>query len=100
MAKIKVNVPHDLEPTEAVVRLREFSDKVRDQLGEEISSIEETWVEERLEFKLKARGLSIQGNLAVSAQSVDVVTSLPFAALPFRGMLESYIREAIAKALE
>ena len=101
MPKIEINVPHELEPKEAVEKLQAFSGQVREQFGEQVTSIEETWDEERdaLTFSVKARGMAVDGNLVVTETCVEVISTLPFAALPFRGMIESYIRKAISEAI-
>lgn len=101
MPKIEINVPHELQPKQAVEKLQAFSGQVREQFGDQVTSIEEQWDEsnDSLTFSVKARGLAVNGNLVVTETSVDVVSSLPFAALPFRGMIESYIRKAISDAI-
>ncbi len=101
MAKLDIKVPHVLEREEVFSRLRKFSSKVHEQLGNQVSSIDEEWDDENesMEFSVKAKGMSIKGNMAVHDDTVDVHSNLPFAALPFRGMIESFIRNAIEQVL-
>ena len=43
MAKLDIKVPHVLEREEVFSRLRKFSSKVHEQLGNQVSSIDEEW---------------------------------------------------------
>jgi len=99
MPKIQISVPHQLEREVAVERLRSFSDKFRAKFGSQISSIEESWSEESMEFSITARGMKLRGRVEVTPTMVEVESNLPFAALPFRGLIESNIRDAINSAL-
>jgi len=43
MAKFNVVVDHETKRTEAVTRLRTFSDRIRDEAPVEVSEVEENW---------------------------------------------------------
>lgn len=100
MPKFNVSVPHSLERSEAVDRLKGFSDKVRSDAAVELTEVEENWDDSgNLKFSFKAMGMKISGSLIASQSDVTVNGELPFAAAMFRGAIESQIKDKIAEAV-
>jgi len=100
MAKFNVVVDHETERTQAVTRLRTFSDRIRDEAPVEVSEVEEKWdASGNLSFSFKAMGFKISGSMIACDQKVTVAGNLPFAALPFRGVIETQIAEKIKEAV-
>lgn len=100
MAKFNVAVPHGAPRQTAVTKLRSFADQIRDSSAIEVTDVQETWDENgNLEFSFKAMGMSISGKMAVCEENVTVSGTIPFAALPFRGAIESQIAEKIREAM-
>ena len=100
MAKFNVVVDHKTEREEAIGRLKTFSDRIRDESPVEVSEVEENWDESgNLLFSFKAMGFTISGSLVTCEQKVTVAGNLPFAALPFRGAIESQIAEKVKEAV-
>jgi len=101
MAKFNVVVDHAIERDEAVSKLRTFSDRIREDMPVDVSDVKEDWDEAgNLNFSFKAMGFTVSGTMVTCNDKVTVKGKLPFAALPFRGAIESQIagkvREAIA----
>ena len=100
MAKFNVVVDHETERTQAVDRLRTFSDRIRDEAPVEVSEVEENWDDSgNLSFSFKAMGFKISGSMVTCEQKVTVAGNLPFAALPFRGVIETQIAEKVKEAV-
>lgn len=100
MAKFNVVVDHETERQQAVTRLKTFSDRIREEAPVEVSEVEENWDDSgNLSFSFKAMGFTISGSMVTCDQKVTVVGKLPFAALPFRGAIESQIAEKVKEAV-
>ena len=96
MPSFNVNVPHSLERDDVVSRLQGFSDEVRANSPVELSEVNESWDDSgNLEFSFKAMGMEISGTLMATASEVTIKGNLPFAAMPFRGAIESQIESKI-----
>ncbi len=100
MPKFKVSVPHSLSPSEASDRIRQQSEAARSSTPE-VSNVEEKWDENgNLYFSFSAMGFTIKGEMLSQSEEVLVNGEIPFAALPFRGMIEQQIAKRIGDALQ
>ena len=100
MAKFNVVVDHEIERDEAVSRLKVFSDMIREKMPVEVSDVEETWDDTgNLIFSFKAMGFRIAGKMVTCTQQVTIIGDIPFAALPFRGAIESQIADKVREAI-
>ncbi|MDB4755809.1 MAG: polyhydroxyalkanoic acid system family protein [Pirellulaceae bacterium] len=100
MPGFKADFVHNLGKPEAVERLRSFSEQVRQRYGSQISEMEENWDDQgNLSFGFKAMGLAISGNLLIDDAAAKVEGQIPFAAIAFRGRIESEITAALKSAL-
>lgn len=96
-----VSVDHQGDRNTAVERLRQFSDIVRRDLDGQVSDMQEQWDDHgNLDFAFQAMGMQISGRMETNDTSVMLQGKIPFAALPFRGMIEQTIRDKIHQALE
>ena len=100
MAKIQFSVPHDHGKDDAIKALKSFSKKMRANLPEGVSDVQENWVApDQLEFSIQGMGMTVTGQLIAADDHVELNGNLPFAALPFRGMIESQLKSGITEAL-
>ncbi len=100
MAKFNVVVDHQGEREEAVTKLRQLTERMREEIVVEVTEIKETWDDSgNLDFSFKALGFKVSGSMVTCASKVTIMGSLPFAALPFRGAIESQIAEKIREAI-
>lgn len=99
MPSFQVKTPHTLGQEAAVKRLSHFADHVAAQYKDQVSKLESNWVDNLLNFKITAYGFSFTGVVTVGEQEVVLDGTLPFAALPFRGRIESGFAEELKKAL-
>lgn len=97
MPKFNVDVPHTLSREEATDRLNRFLDMIRGQLGDQVSDLEEAWDGDALKFSFKTFGIQIKGDVTVADEALKVAGDLPFAAMMFKGKIESQIKEQLAK---
>ena len=101
MPKFKVAVDHSLDRDAALSKLQGFSDRIKEQAPVAVTDVKEDWDDQgNLVFGFTAMGFTISGQMVTTGSDVKVTGEMPFAALPFRGMIEkeveSKIREAIA----
>lgn len=100
MPKFSVSVPHALEREEAVVRLKDFSNKVLEDSPVDVTEVEEAWDDSgNLAFSFKAMGMKIAGKVITSGEQVAVDGDIPFAAIAFRGAIETQIEAKIREAI-
>ena len=64
-----------------------------------MSDLKEEWQGNRCTFSFKAKGFSTSGTLTVTSTQAELRGSLPFAALPFKGRIESEIRQRAEQLL-
>ena len=100
MARFNVSIEHRTSREVAVVKLKGFSDKIRDEFAGQVTELTETWDDEgNLLFSFKAMGMKVDGDVITDEASVHVTGNLPFTALPFRGLIEQTIADKIGEAL-
>ncbi len=101
MAQFNVSVPHETTRDVAVKKLKGFSERIRVEFAEQVSEMNETWDDNgNLQFSFRAMGISVEGDVQTDDDNVSVSGKLPFAALPFRGLIEQTIADKINEALE
>ncbi|MBA2114916.1 polyhydroxyalkanoic acid system family protein [Bremerella alba] len=100
MPGFKVEVPHPLGQEEAASRVKSLLEHLRGRFDGQVKDMQQTWTEEDvMQFSFKTAGLTIKGEMDVQPNSVVVSGDLPFAAMLFKGRIESSIKEELAKCL-
>jgi len=94
-----VSVSHGLTQEEAVRRIQAAVAEAREQYAERINELSESWNGYAGEFVVSAMGQKVSGTIAVNPSEVTVQTKLPFLAMGFKPMIESGLRDALAKIL-
>lgn len=92
-------VEHQLGQEAAIECLKTFLDRVRERYKDQVSKLDGEWSENVLDFSLTTYGFTIDGTLTVEDQLVTLKGTLPFAAIAFRGKIESSIASELEKAL-
>ncbi|HEY3913861.1 MAG TPA: polyhydroxyalkanoic acid system family protein [Verrucomicrobiae bacterium] len=98
MPKIHLAVPHALGADEAKKRVTNLVAQTRQDFGGKVSDLSEAWNGFVNTFSFRAIGFSVTGKLEAQPAQVVVDIDLPFAALPFKGRIESELL-AHARAL-
>jgi hypothetical protein len=99
MPKISVTVPHTVGRDEAGERLKGFLSWLKDRHKDQVADLQEEWGENTLKFSFKSYGFKFQGSGVVEDADVKVDVDLPFAAMMFKGKIESEMREMLTKAI-
>jgi putative polyhydroxyalkanoate system protein len=97
MPKFGVRVPHTLTKDEARSRLERFIDVLTAKSGNQVSDLRQSWEGDTLKFHFKTYGIAIDGGITVAENELDLAGDLPFAAMMFKGKIESEIREQLEK---
>ena len=93
MAKLNMAVPHRLTPDEALRRIKTLLGEVEIRYADKISDLREDWSDNVGTFSFSAMGFSVSGTLTVKPSEVELCGNFPFAAMFFKGKIESTIRE-------
>jgi len=100
MASFQTRFEHQQTPEAVSEKLRNFSEIISKELPTGVSDVSEQWNSDgSLNFEFKAMGMPLSGTMTVNGDHVLVEGTMPFAALPFRGAIESQIREQLEIAL-
>jgi putative polyhydroxyalkanoate system protein len=73
-----VSIPHGLGKDEARRRLETGFTGLKQQFGQHLTAVQDTWSGDRMDFKLAAMGQQVTGHLVVKADTVDLEVNLPF----------------------
>ena len=97
MPKVSVVVPHTRDPKQVIEKAKPAMEKmVHDFQGSNlvIDSTDST-----LDFSFKSFGFSIKGAAEARPGELEINVDLPFAAMMFKDMAESTIRNSVQEAL-
>jgi putative polyhydroxyalkanoate system protein len=97
MPKFGVRVPHTLTKDEARSRLERFVDVIEQKYADKVSDLKQSWEGDVLRFHFKSYGIAIDGEITVADNALNLVGDLPFAAMMFKGKIESEIRDSLEK---
>lgn len=97
MPKFSVNVPHSLSQEDAKERLNRFTETVGS--SGQVSDLEQSWEGDELHFGFKTYGIQLKGSAAVLEDQLKLTGELPFAAMMFKGKIESEIEKVVTKLL-
>jgi putative polyhydroxyalkanoate system protein len=99
MPSMKLSVPHSHDKEVAAEKLKSFTVTIKEFYGDQVSDLRETWIGDSLQFGFSAKGLKVSGQVDVEDDQVKLDSKLPLAAMMFRGVIETKVREALDKAL-
>lgn len=97
MPKFGVRVPHTLTKEDARSRLERFIEVLTAKSGNQVSDLQQSWEGDTLKFGFKTYGIAINGGITVEDNDLSLAGDLPFAAMMFKGKIESEIREQLEK---
>jgi len=99
MPKLTVNVPHTLGQQAATERLQGILEKMKERYQDKFSDLEESWLGNVLSFGFKTFGFGIKGTMDVQPEEVKVDADLPFAAMMFKGKIETELKSTLGRWL-
>ncbi|NOZ40394.1 MAG: hypothetical protein GXP24_09230 [Planctomycetes bacterium] len=94
MPKINLEIPHQLSAEEARSRLERFTETLPQ---DQVSDLEQSWNGNTLTFGFKTFGIKIDGDLTAVDEKLLVNVELPFAAMMFKGKIESGIKKQLER---
>ena len=97
MPKLNVEIPHQLPADELKNRLKRFSEVLGDKFKDQIKDFSQSWEGDDLLFSFKTMGLKIGGKLLIHDDKVALDGDLPFAAMMFKGKIESEIKQQLER---
>jgi hypothetical protein len=95
--KLNLEVPHKLSADEAKDRLHRFTEALESKFQDQVADLEQSWEGNDLEFGFKTFGIKIHGKIGVEDEKLVLNGELPFAAMMFKGKIESEIREQLER---
>ena len=99
MAKLNMSIPHRLSRDEALARIKGLLERLKQEYGNNISNLQESWNGNKGTFSFSAKGFNISGTLDVGTFAIRLSGNLPFAARFFKGRIEETIRTEARKLL-
>lgn len=97
MPKFGVTVPHQLTKEEARHRLERFVEILNTKFEGKVSDLNQSWEGDTLKFSFKTFGIQLKGGITVNQDNLNLDGELPFAAMMFRGKIESDIKEQLER---
>jgi Putative polyhydroxyalkanoic acid system protein (PHA_gran_rgn) len=97
--KFHLEIPHTMGAEAAKSRLERFIEQLTAKFGDKASDLEQTWNGNTLAFGFKSFGMKIAGDIAVSETALDVNGEIPFAAMMFKGKIESEMRDQLGRLM-
>lgn len=97
MPKVRVAVPHELDPDEVVNRAGPYVEKIVEDFQGDDLDLE--WQGRTAVFSFKSLTFSIKGEVEVSENDIAVAVDLPFAAMIFKDKVEKAIHKNLSRAV-
>src|SRR5262245_26443607 len=99
MPSVKFTVSHQLSVEEASRRLKNAISDLKTQLGDRVKNLKESWSGNEGKYSFEMMGFRVSGQMTIRERAVDFFGEFPFAALPFKGKIESQAKEHISRLL-
>jgi predicted NBD/HSP70 family sugar kinase len=99
MAKFNVVVPHALAQGEALRRVQGEIESLKVQFGDKVSDLRDSWRNDTYLFEGVTMGVSVSGVILVKPSQIEIAGNLPWLAMPFKGRIETVIRERLRTLL-
>ncbi len=90
---LTLSIPHALGRVEAKRRLTDGLEEARARLGAVATSIDESWTDDRLDFRVVALAQTVTGHIDVLEDRVELEVELPWAL----GMLAERIKNKVTR---
>ena len=99
MPKFHLEVPHNVSAEEGKSRLERFIESLQAKFGDKVSDLSQAWNGNTLSFSFKSFGFKVAGAIDSLEKKLDVNGDLPFAAMMFKGKIETEIREQLSRLM-
>lgn len=99
MPKFSIEVPHQLTADDARGRLMRKAEFLQSRFGDQVKDMTQSWADNVLSFGFKTMGMRFDGTVGVEDERVVVNGDLPFAAMMFKGKIESELKQQLEQIL-
>ena len=99
MPGMNIAVSHHLTQDEAMRRIQGLLTEIKRDYGDRVTDLRETWRDDGGDFSFRAMCFSVSGSVQVRPGEVLLTGDYPLAARPFKGRIESMIRERAEQLL-
>jgi hypothetical protein len=99
MPTLNISVPHQLTQDEALRRIQDTIAQAKIQYAGKVTISEENWSGYAGTFTASGSGQTVSGSIAVNPSDVTIQSSLPFAAILFKGRIQSGVRDKLTTIL-
>lgn len=93
MPKFNLKISHHLTEDEALKRIKNLLRDTKIQFADKINNLNEDWEGKKGKFSFSVIGFSVSGILEVDSSKAEISGNLPYAAMLFKGKVETTIRE-------
>lgn len=93
MAKLDIEIPHQLPRQEALDRIQGMLRKLQEEQKDTIRNVSEKWEGNEGEFSFSAKGFDLSGKIRVEENSVNINGELPFALSFFKSQISRVIQD-------
>ena len=94
---MRIAVPHNTSKDMARQRVEQKLGQLLGQFSHHAEDLHHEWIGDTLEFKGKARGLSVKGTVEITDAAVIVDAKLPLIAMPFEGRIRQTVEQEAEK---
>jgi hypothetical protein len=94
-----MEIPHALSADEAKGRLERMAESLQSRYGDQVKDMNQSWAGNLLAFGFKTMGMRFDGTVGVEDNKVVLNGDLPFAAMMFKGKIESEIKSQLERLL-
>ena len=99
MPKLNFKIPHSQTREDARHRLERFTEGMKSKFQGQMSDLEESWNDDRLNFGFKTFGIRIAGEIAVNDSDLAVCCELPLAAMMLKGKIQSEVQRQLGRLM-
>ena len=99
MSDLKLSIPHKLSAEEALARIKNLLNDLKNDHQDMVEEVNEDWNGNAGKFSFSVKGFSLSGSIAVSDSTVDIDAALPFAVSLFKGKISQVITDKAKQLL-
>ena len=99
MAKFNMVVPHALPQGEALRRVQGEIESLKIEFGDKVGDLRDSWRNDTYLFEGVTKRFAVSGVILVKPSEIEIAANLPWLAVPFKGRIETVIRERLMSLL-
>ena len=84
---------------EALRRIQGEVENLKREYGDKVGNLRDSWRDDRYLFEGVTKRFAVSGVILVKASEIEIAANLPWLAVPFKGRIETVIRERLMSLL-